>query len=308
LVLIKKILVLGGSGFLGSAAANGFAKELHEVKIFSPSAEKINFKNNIEGVAGSIADFKKMKPHLLWADEIYHFVSTTNPKSSFGDPAYDITSNLLPLLPILDFLKDHKEKYLIFCSSGGAVYGNLGNNLIDESHPKNPQSSYGIVKSMMEEYILYYQRLFGIKALILRPSNIYGLKMYDIGKQGLISTLIQNALEGASTQIWVPVDTSKDYLFIDDFIEALIGLEKKEVFGIFNIAAERNYSIQEIITSIEEITGRKIEIKLHISTLAKIDVPVRLSSQKLKAEFGWEPKIDLKRGIENIYKRLLSKH
>ncbi|MDR7127722.1 UDP-glucose 4-epimerase [Algoriphagus sp. 4150] len=297
-----KVLILGGTGFLGSALAENLSKRIYHVRIYSPSAEKVKKSEGIEAARGYIEDFETLRVHLEWADHIYHFVSTTNPKSSYIDPSHDIKSNLLPLIPVLNFLKENTEKYLLFCSSGGAVYGVGNGKPIVEDHPKSPISSYGIVKSTMEDYILYYKHLFGIKALILRPSNIYGKKNHDIGKQGLISTLVNNVVRNRSTDIWVSLTTSKDYLFVDDFVNAVILLIHNQTEGVYNLSSGQTHTIQNILDTIFKVTGQYASIDNKIGDASKIDVPVNISSEKMKTKTGWKMKTSLETGINNIYK------
>lgn len=274
------------------------------VRVYSPSADRFTSHHPVEKVSGYLGDFDTLKPHLDWAKSIFHFVSTTNPKSSMTDPYHDILSNLLPLIEILEYLKSKRDKYLVFCSSGGAVYGQGNGRAALEEDKKGPQSSYGIVKAAMEDYIQYYVNLYGIKSLILRPSNVYGYKDRSIGQQGLISTLIQNSMLNRETEIWVPIETRKDYIFVSDFVEALIGLYQKKAQGIFNIGMGKTYSILDIIDAVSVGLRKKVRIKTEVSEFAKVDVPICLDISKLKKTTRWFPKTELRTGIDKIISQI----
>lgn len=295
----RKILILGGTGFIGSALSE-YLRDGNEIRIYSPSANSVKLSSGIAGYPGCIEDFTALETHLNWATIIVHLVSTSNPKTSLKNPLYDAKSNLLPLISILEFLKSHRDKKFVFCSSGGAVYG-LGNGEpFKESDPKVPISSYGIVKSTMEEYIDYYQRLYGINALVIRPSNIYGAKIKSLGKQGIISTLIEHALRSKVTEVWVPLSTSKDYLYIEDFTHVIKLLIDLDATGPYNVASGSSYSINELLEAVEGVVKCKTRISTEIGEFAKIDAPVKLDIQKLQRLTHWKPKISLSKGIELI--------
>ncbi|GAB3666927.1 NAD-dependent epimerase/dehydratase family protein [Echinicola sediminis] len=295
----ERVLVLGGTGFVGRSLSTLLSTDYY-VRIFSPSANQISLENGIEGYVGRIENQNELTTHLEWADIIVHLVSTSNPKSSMCNPYGDAQSNLLPLISILEYLKNHPEKYLVFCSSGGAVYGKGDEVAFEEDHPKRPQSSYGIVKSTMEEYIEYYRNLYQVNALVLRPSNIYGYKSKSLGQQGLISTLILRTLKKEPVDIWVPLSTNKDYLYIQDFVKSVKLLIENQAIGVYNIGSGDLYSISEIISVVAKSLGELPMINASVSDFSKIDVPVRLNTAKLKKLTGWEARYTLEEGVDEI--------
>ncbi len=298
--MIKKVLIIGGSGFIGRCIGEMFVSHGFDVRSFSPSSHTVNLPNGIIGIVGSIADKESIEKQIIWADCIMHFVSTTNPISSAKDPYNDVCSNLLPLIQLLDILKIYPEKKFIFCSSGGAVYGNSLNLLLDEKAARNPKSSYGIVKCAMEDYISYYQNIYNLDVLIIRPSNIYGPKHSSIGQQGVISTLISNALNNKVSVIWSSMDVGKDYLFVDDFAKALYLLIINNASGIFNIGYGETFTLNKIIREIELVLEKPLNIEKKTGEYSLIDVPVKLDISKMVAFINWEPEIELKDGINKI--------
>ena len=295
----QKILVLGGTGFIGSSLVE-YLRADNEIRIYSPSANSAKLPIGITGCEGNIADFLTLEPHLNWATIIIHLVSTSNPLSSLKNPFYDAQSNLLPLISILEYLKKHQTKRFLFSSSGGAVYGWGNGKLINEMTPKLPISSYGIVKSTMEEYIDYYQRLYGINVLVIRPSNIYGAKKKSLGKQGIISTLVEHTLSDKVTEVWVPLSTSKDYLYVDDFSRAVKNLLDLGAQGTFNVASGTNVSIYELLDIVEKAIKIKPRVKAEIGEFSKIDAPVKLDIQKLQVLTNWKAEVSIMEGVKLI--------
>ncbi|QDH79803.1 NAD-dependent epimerase/dehydratase family protein [Echinicola soli] len=303
----QRILILGGTGFIGSSLSQ-YLKAGNETRIYSPSAQQIDPISGVSGYDGFIEDFSSLEPHLEWATIIIHLVSTSNPKSSLKNPFNDAKSNLLPLISILEYLKNHTDKKLVFCSSGGAVYGMGNGRVFSESDPKAPISSYGIVKSTMEEYIDYYQRLYGVNALVIRPSNIYGAKSRSLGKQGLISTLVEHTLVGKTTALWVPLTTSKDYLYIVDFVKAVKMLIESDAIGMFNIASGHNCTIADLLQVVEKVLRIKPKIRTEIGDFSKIDSPVKLDIQKLQMLTNWKPETSLLEGVEMVANEFKIQH
>ena len=301
----KKILILGGTGFIGQKLARLLNSKGYRVRVFSPSASMILWDNGIESVDGFIENEKILQDQVEWADVIVHAISSTDPKSSLNNPVFDLTSNLTPLVNLLEILKDKKNKSIFFCSSGGAVYGKPKNIPIKEDHPKTPSTSYGLVKSLMEEYILHYNRNYNIPFVIIRPSNLYGPKIKSIGKQGIISTLIYNTLQDRETEIWSNLLNVRDYIFIDDCVDAIFHLINNSSEGIFNIGTSQGYTLKEVI----EIVTLQIGIIPKILTTKNLVIDEAkniLDNTNILQTTDWKPKISLEEGIDITIKYIKS--
>jgi UDP-glucose 4-epimerase len=299
----KNVLILGGSGFIGRAVALLLAKNNYHVRVLSPSASRYVWENNIEAISGHIEDKGLMQQQTEWADLIVHAISTTNPKTSESDPLYDLNSNLTPLVQILEMIKNKPSKKIVFFSSGGGVYGKPLQQPIQETHPKNPSTSYGLVKSLMEEYIIHYHRNFGLPYLILRPSNPYGPKTRSIGEQGIISTLIYKSLHGQETQIWANPNNVRDYIFIDDCASASHQLIESNAEGIFNISSGMGFSLNDIISIVQSLFEEKLPLTFSANSVK--DEPINiLDNSKIMEATGWKPQTDMKEGVLMTYQFL----
>ena len=298
-------LVLGGTGFIGTKICSVLAQSGHAVRAYSPSAGRTEFSDNITGVSGLIADKGELTKQVEWCGTVIHLVSTTNPKTSFSDPYHDVSSNLLPLVQLLEIIRTFDNKKIIFCSSGGTVYGMARSLPIKEDHPKNPSTSYGLVKSAMEDYIQFYNANYQLPFLIVRPANVYGPKLRSIGEQGIISTLVYNALNKKETNCWANPSNIRDYVFIEDFADALMSLINVNAEGIFNVGSGKGYVLNEIIASVEKIMKEKMKINFSGEKLK--DEPSNvLDISKINTLTGWLPKTSLESGIHAIHLQLSS--
>ena len=256
----KNMLILGGSGFIGKSVATLFAKNGYQIRVLSPSAKQHKWEENIEAISGHIEDMELVQQQIDWANLIVHAISTTNPKTSESDRLFDLTSNLTPIVKILEMIKFHPNKKFVFFSSGGGVYGKPIQYPIEETHPKNPSTSYGLVKSLIEEYIIHYNRNFGVPYLILRPSNPFGPKTRSIGEQGIISTLIYKSLLQQEVEIWANPNNVRDYIFIDDFAMGVYKLVETNSDGIFNISSGEGNSLKEIIEIVQSFFSENLKL------------------------------------------------
>ena len=291
------VFVIGGTGFLGLKCCSLLSQNDFIVRAYSPSAGRTILPERVIGISGFIADKGEMKKHIEWADIIIHLVSTTNPKTSFSDPYHDISSNLLPMVQLLELMKDHENKKIIFSSSGGAVYGKTLQYPINEEHPKKPITSYGLVKSAIEDYILYYHYNFGIPYLIVRPANVYGPKLRSIGEQGIISTLIQNGLHKKPTQIWANPKNVRDYIYVDDSAQGILQLIQAGAEGTFNLGSGKGYTLHEIIDAVQKQFEDNLQTE--ITELIINDAPKNvLDISKISELTNWTPLTSLEEGIE----------
>ena len=297
-------LILGGTGFIGTRVAHKLATLSINVRVYSPSAISGAITDRITGVSGRMEDTEALISQSNWADIIFHFVSTTNPKTSSDNHEYDLSSNLIPLIHLLDFLRLNPTKRLVFCSSGGSVYGNVSNVPISENCEKTPLNSYGLVKSLMEDYIQFYYRKYNISHLILRPSNVYGPKLKSIGDQGIISTLMYNALLERSTTWWASLNTIRDYLYIDDFAEAVAELIMHNAEGVYNLGSGQGFTLTQIIDAVQVCTGKilKFEYAKNIINHSSVNI---LDISKITQATGWAPKTTLIEGINLIYSEMM---
>ena len=136
------------------------------------------------------------------SDVVYHLASTTVPKTSNDDPPYDVETNILGTLRLLEVAWKKQVKKIIFPSSGGTVYGIPQEIPIKEDHPTEPISSYGICKLTIEKYLNLYWKLHGLDYCILRISNAFGERQPVTETQGAISAFLDGAINHRELVVW----------------------------------------------------------------------------------------------------------
>lgn len=184
-------------------------------------------------------------------DMVFHLLSSTVPATS-RNAQYDVESNLISTLKLLEVMDKYDVKDIMYMSSGGAIYGDYLEKVHNEEDAVYPKSSYGVVKLAIEKYLLAYSELYGFNTLILRLSNPYGPYHYN-DKQGIINIAIRKALKCQPLQIWGNGDGIKDYIYIEDVCDILMRLIEDGIHtNVYNVAAGMALSVNEIGEAIKK--------------------------------------------------------
>jgi UDP-glucose 4-epimerase len=296
-----KITILGGGGFIGSAVVDRLLKDGHTLRIFErprvePYRQFSDFET-VEWLTGDLMSVHDISAAIDGVDVVIHLVSTTLPKSSNDDPVFDVQSNLISTLQLLDAMVASRVPKIVFISSGGTVYGNPVYLPIDEKHPTDPHVSYGITKLAIEKYLLMYQRLHGIKANILRVANPFGERQRVETAQGVISVFLSKAIQHQPIEIWGDGSVSRDYIYIGDVAEAFVrAIGYDGAKSVFNICSGVGTSLNEVIEMLERVVDH--ELVRQYRPARAFDVPVNVLDNSLaRQEFGWVPLVTLESGI-----------
>ncbi|MGB8510010.1 MAG: NAD-dependent epimerase/dehydratase family protein [Pyrinomonadaceae bacterium] len=303
-----RVVVLGGCGFIGSHVSRALIATNRPVRIFDKVYAHRGLVEDIESeveiVEGDIARPDDVLSALDGAETVINLVHTTVPGSSMLDPAYDVESNVVASVRWLSRLTGTSVRRLVFVSSGGTVYGLPQKDLIDEQHPTDPISSYGITKLAIEKYVAMYASLAGVRHLTLRPSNVYGEgQRLHIG-QGVIGVLADRALRGETLEVWGTGESLRDYLHVEDLVAAIVRLvDYAGTRQVFNVSSGRGHSVIDILAILRRVLGSLPEVTYKAAR--GFDVPVNvLDSSLLRAETNWEARVPLEDGIERVVRWL----
>lgn len=296
-----KIVIFGGGGFIGSTISDRLLKDGHELRIFErPRVEQYRkFKEDerVEWLTGDFSSAHDVSEAMQGSEVVLHLVSTTLPKNSNEDPIYDVQSNTVATLQMLDAMVANDVRRILFISSGGTVYGDPVYLPIDEKHPTNPTVSYGITKLTIEKYLHIFERMYGIKATILRVANPYGERQRIETAQGAVGVFLSHALKGTPIDIWGDGSVTRDYIHVSDVAEAFVkALSYSGNNNIFNIGSGTGTSLNELLEILENTIGKAIERRYLPGR--PFDVPVNVLSNNLaREELNWIPEISIQNGI-----------
>lgn len=300
----SKVLIIGGAGFIGGNLTISLLKAGYDVRVFTRSSRSVKniskYLDKIELIFGDFMDDFALKSAVKGVDKVIHLVSTTFPGTKSDSNVYDIYSNLIPTVRLLEICRELSIKNIVYASSGGTIYGEPIYNPIDEDHPLKPKSLYGHSKKIIESYLTFFSENFGINIQILRISNPYGPFQNIYGTQGLIAVAFGSLMENRTFTVFGKGDIVRDYIYIDDVMDAFKSALTSEKSNLVNISSGQGKSILEILDKIQEVTGRKIQIIKKDERKGDVKVNV-LSNEHAKKVYGWSPQSCLDLGISNTW-------
>ena len=296
-------LVTGGAGFIGSKVISELIKLGNSVVTIDnlTTGDIANIPSGAHFIRGDCHDINVINNIKAFKfDAIFHIAGQSSGEISFEDPVYDLQTNTQSTLLLLDFaLKSGCNKFIY--ASTMSIYGAQKNQKCDEKSVPNPISFYGVGKIASESYMKIYQT-YGISCIALRLFNVYGpgQNLSNL-KQGMISIYLAMALKQNKIQVKGSGDRYRDFVYIDDVVCAFlscIDYQHKD-FQVINISTGIKSTVNDVLKIIKHYLPQNIEIEFLRGTPGD-QFGIVGDNQKAKAEFNWEPKIEIESGIKTM--------
>jgi UDP-glucose 4-epimerase len=290
-------LVLGGGGFVGTNLCRRLIASGARVRAFGHGRTFADELAGVEWHQGEFEDTAALTSAITSCDVVFHLIQGTTPYSANLDMAGDLRHSVVPTLALLDACRKASVKRVVFISSGGTVYGAAKEIPTRETAPTDPITSYGIVKLTIEKFLALYEHLHGLSFRVLRVANPFGPFQLPAKNQGLIAMLLSRAINRQTTQIWGDGSVVRDYVFIDDLVDALRAAAfDASAERIFNIGSGRGHSVRDVIAAVEAELGAPVPVEW--SPGRPIDVPVSvLSIERARNVLGWTPRTEFAEGL-----------
>lgn len=296
---MKKVLVTGGAGFIGSHLVDRLIYEGCSVSIIDnmSTGRVVNVNKGAKLYEMDIRDSGISKVFELEKPEyVVHNASQINVRNSFEDPVFDCDVNIIGTINILENCRKYEVSKIIYPSSA-AVYGMPEYLPVDEKHSVNPISYYGISKHTPEHYIRVYSELYGIKHTILRYANVYGIRQDPKGEGGVVSIFMERLLKGKVPVIYGDGEQTRDFIYVDDIVEANIKALSYGDNEILNISTNMPVSVNELYSVMKDILGVEHDAE-HIGERAGDIRYSCLDNSKATKLLDWKPKYSLRDGLE----------
>ena len=297
-----KVLVLGGSGFIGSHIVDKFLAKAWDVTVFDRQLERFRPPNpSVHFIPGEFANKEQLEEVVsLGFDVVFHSIGTTDLKTSNYNPEIDVTENVISTLHLLEICKKYKIRKIVFLSSGGTIYGDSTVETLSEKDLTMPICSYAISKLTIEKYLFMYHRLHGFDYISLRLSNPYGMRQNPLSGQGAVAVFLYRIMSGEQIELWGDGLVVRDFIFVGDVANACYMASAKNVNGVFNIGSSQGISIKLLIDKLASIVNRAPKI----SWLPKRPFDVQrivLDCSAAHRELGWTPKVGFNDGAKLTY-------
>lgn len=280
--------VLGAGGFIGTNLCRALVGRVDTLRAFGRRQSFPDALRGCEWVPGDFADPTSLPPAIAGCDVVFHLVNATTPASANVDKVADLQANVASTLHLLEACRETGVRRVVFVSSGGTIYGVPETVPTPESSPTDPITAYGISKLAIEKYLGLYGYLHGLEYRVLRVANPFGPYQTALKNQGVIAAFLRRALAGKSIEMWGDGSVTRDYVYIDDVVDALVAAAVHQGdHRIFNVGSGEGRSLNDIAAAIEMLLGRPVPVERRAGR--SVDVPVSILDTGLAArDLGWQ--------------------
>lgn len=303
-----KILVTGGLGFIGSNLIRK-ANEANFSDITVLDNELVGREKHIDGlqaklVKASLSDDEIVDDLVSSHDVIVHLAADTTVMGSIENPQYNFETNVISTFGLLEKMRAHGKKRLLFASTGGAITGEAEPPL-DETMPARPLSPYGASKLAGEGYLSAYGGSFGLQTCAFRFSNVFGPGSFHKGS--VVAAYFKSVLNGDPLLVYGDGEQTRDFIYVDDICDLLVQSFNTDYSGVYQLGSGAPTSVNELIGMIEKIVGTDNMPKV-------VNKPKRAGEvektycdiSKARAEIGYNPVVSLEDGLQTTWSWFLA--
>jgi UDP-glucose 4-epimerase len=320
----KNVAITGGLGMMGSSLAHRLVGFGANVLLIDNYLEPYGANDmNIEGIenkvrvnVADIRDKSSMDKLLRGQNFVFHFAGQVGHNISMSDPKLDIEINCLGLFYVLQACREGSPNAKIIFSGSRFEYGKIIRNPVDESHPTKPLSMYAANKLAGENYFMLFNGHYHMDTVVFRIANPYGPRSQMKHHQySMVNWFLRLAMEGKDLPIFGDGSQVRDYIYIDDLIEAFVaaGASPRTKGQIYNVGSGAGTKFIDMANMVIQIVGRgKIDPQPWPKNYENVETGDYISNiDKIKGDTGWMPKVEFEEGLRRTleyYKTRLEKY
>jgi len=295
-----KIIVTGGSGFLGTHMVRALIAAGHNIKNIDLVPSRDQDDENFETVIADIRDTERMKLEIIDAEVVFHFAGLIEAGESVKFPQKFIDNNISGTLSVLEAMRVNNIKTIIF-SSSAAIYGEPQNIPISEDDRSIPINPYGMTKLAMEGLISSYVGLHGFTGVALRYFNLYGPGEHHQPETHAMPNFIRQVYENRDVEVFGTGEHQRDYIHVKDIVDAHIkaldfALKNPNQYHYMNLSTEKPSTTKEIAETIIRVMEKNSRI-VYLPERPGDPLVLTASAQKAHEVIGWEAQVSLEVGI-----------
>jgi UDP-glucose 4-epimerase len=308
---MKRILVTGGAGFIGSHLVSSLVQlgyEVHVIDDLSTGATQMIHPKAILHVH-NIAQFDTIELiKTIQPEVIYHLAAQADVQSSILSPAHDADTNIRGTMHILEYCREHCNTTKVIFASTSAVYGQLQKEYITELDPTDPISFYGLSKLTAEGYIKMYHNFYNIPYTILRFANVYGPGQTAKGEGGVVAIFMERLSKSLPLLIHGDGEQTRDFIYVGDVVQALIAAHKGGTAQTLHVSTAKKTSINTLASLANNIHQHYSNIVpiFHSSTREGDIKHSCLCNASICKQLNWQVQYSIEKGLELTYKAKLS--
>ncbi|SEQ36756.1 UDP-glucose 4-epimerase [Faunimonas pinastri] len=297
-----RILITGGCGFIGTnlvATLNGAG--IHEVSVFDN--ESMGKREHLAGlkadfISGDLADPDAIHAALEGVDAVVHLAADTRVMDSIADPMFNMRSNVVGTLNLLEAMRARGIMRLVNASTGGAIVGEVEPPVHEEMVPR-PASPYGASKLAVEGYCSAYAASYGLKALSLRFANVYGPRSFHKGS--VVAAFFKTILAGRQPVVYGDGSQIRDFVFVEDLCRGILSGIERGASGVIQLGSGRPTSLNELLDTMRDVVApRALEVDYQPFRPGEV-VATYCDVSKARRELGFDPSTPLAHGLAQTW-------
>jgi len=301
-----RFLVTGGAGFLGAALANRLARDGHPVRVIDDlsAGDRARLDERVLFTRGDVADRPKLWTLLQDVDCVYHLAARVLVSESILYPREYNEVNVGGTVSVMEAMRDAGVRRVVLASSG-AIYGEQAHQPVREDQSPNPQSPYSVSKLAAEHYVRAIGALWGIETVVLRVFNTYGPgQNLPPSHPPVVPRFLHQALRGGSLVIFGGGGQTRDFVYVDDVVEALVAAATAADVDrrIINVGSGRETSVNELAALVADAAGRKVQV-LHSPAESGGVSHLRADISVARKLLNYEPRVELVQGLRLTLER-----
>jgi UDP-glucose 4-epimerase len=306
-----KALVTGGAGFIGSTLVDRLVAEGHHVDVVdnlstgslanlaearADADHRVSFQRMDIRDAAVVEFVQRRQPEV-----VFHLAAQADVRVSVERPTFDAEVNVLGSINILEGARLGGARKIVFASSGGTIYGEPEELPVRESHPQRPLSPYGAAKKAVADYLGVYRELHGLEFTALALANVYGPRQDPFGEAGVVSIFAGKLLAGEQCTIFGDGEQTRDFVYVDDVVDAFSRAATKGSGLLMNIGTGRETSVNELYRTMAANAGvarEPVRAPARTGELARSS----LDPGRAAIHLGWKPWTELDEGTSAVLK------
>ena len=301
-----KALVTGGAGFIGSTLVDRLLAEGHEVDVVDDLSN---------GSLANLADARALRtgrfsfhrldirgPEVIdlavrrRPDIVFHLAAQIDVRVSVERPALDAEINILGSLNVCQAALAAGTRKVVFAGSGGTLYGVPESVPVREGHPQLPVSPYGVAKKAVGDYLHYYREIHGLEYTTLALANVYGPRQDPLGEAGVIAMWAGRLLAGERPTIYGDGEQTRDFVFVDDVVDAFVRAVEKGGGLLVNIGTGEETTVQTLFDTMARLTGYRDPAQYAPERPGELRRS-SLDPGRAGIHLGWKPWTPLEEGL-----------
>ncbi|HXN63288.1 MAG TPA: NAD-dependent epimerase/dehydratase family protein [Acidimicrobiales bacterium] len=310
-----RTLVTGGAGFIGSNLVDRLLVEGHEVDVVDDfSTGSLSNLADARGSAGRaltihhldisvpavVELMARRRPEL-----VFHLAAQADVRVSVQRPAFDATVNVVGSLNILEGARQAESERVVFAASGGTLYGepDAEDLPVRESHPHHPLSPYGVAKKSVIDYLVAYRALHSLEFCALALGNVYGPRQDPHGEAGVVSIFAERILRGQSVTIFGNGEQTRDFVFVDDVVDAFVRAANRGGGLVCNVATGQETSVNHLLDTMADVAGVDVTAMMAPPRPGEL-MRSSLDIERAAIQLGWRPWTDLADGTRAVFEHI----